>query len=102
VDGSIQIIYFNNKYSQYDLEYKSPSELNEINWAQNNHEIRFSEVLLIASELNIGIDQTKADLYLNCVRSRAGMPIRVVSIDIIRYERKVNPGGEGVRYFDLL
>jgi len=94
--------YFNNKYSQYDLEYKTPSGLNEINWAQNNREIRFSDVLLMASELNIGIDQTKADLYLNRVRTRAGLPNRVATIDNIRHERRVELGGEGVRYFDLL
>lgn len=94
--------YFNNKYSQYDLEYKTPSGLSEINWAQNNREIRFADVLLMAAELNIGADQTKADLYLNRVRTRAGLPNRVATTDNIRHERRVELAGEGIRYFDLL
>ncbi len=94
--------YFNNKYSQYDLEYKTPAGLSEINWAQNNRELRFSDVLLMAAELNLGVDQTKADQYLNRVRSRAGLPNRVATTDNIRHERRVELAGEGVRYFDLL
>lgn len=94
--------YFNNKYTQYDLAYKTPSGLNEINWGQNNRAIRFADVLLMASELNIGVDQAKADLYLNRVRQRAGMPTRSATIENIRHERRVELAGEGVRYFDLL
>lgn len=94
--------YFNNKYSQYDLEYKTSAGLPEINWAQNNREIRYSDVLLMASELNIGVDQTKADLYLNRVRTRAGLAGRVATVDNLRHERRVELAGEGVRYFDLL
>lgn len=94
--------YFNNKYSQYDLEYKTTSGLSEINWAQNNREIRFSDVLLMAAELNIGVDQAKADQYLNRVRTRAGLANRVATSDNVRHERRVELAGEGVRYFDLL
>jgi hypothetical protein len=93
--------YFNNKYNS-TAEYKTSSGLNDINWAQNNHEIRFSDVLLMASELNIGVDQPKADLYLNRVRRRVGLPDRVATIENIRHERRVELAGEGVRYFDLL
>ena len=94
--------YFNNKYSQYDLEYKTTAGLPEINWGQNNREIRFADVLLMASELNMGVDQAKADLYLNRVRTRAGLPNRVATVDNIRHERRVELAGEGIRYFDLL
>jgi starch-binding outer membrane protein, SusD/RagB family len=94
--------YFNNKYSQYDIEYKTPSGLNEINWAQNNRVIRYADVLLMASELNIGVDQTKADTYMNLVRKRAGLPASVANTVNIRHERRVELAGEGVRYWDLL
>lgn len=94
--------YFNNKYSQYDLEYKTSSGLNDINWGQNNHEIRFSDVLLMAAELYIGVDQNKADLYLNRVRARVGLSPRVATTENLRHERRVELAGEGVRYFDLL
>ncbi|MBS1496572.1 MAG: RagB/SusD family nutrient uptake outer membrane protein [Bacteroidetes bacterium] len=94
--------YFNNKYSQYDLEYLTSSGLNSINWAQNNRELRYSDVLLMASELNIGVNQAKADQYLHLVRNRVGLADRPATIDNIRHERRVELAGEGVRYFDLL
>lgn len=93
--------YFNNKYNS-TAEYKTTSGLNDINWGQNNHEIRFSDVLLMASELNIGVDQAKADMYLNRVRRRVGLPDRVANTENLRHERRVELAGEGVRYFDLL
>jgi hypothetical protein len=93
--------YFNNKYNS-SPEYLTSSGLSSINWGQNNHVIRFSDVLLMASELYIGVDQTKADQYLNRVRQRVGLPDRVATIENIRHERRVELGGEGVRYFDLL
>jgi len=93
--------YFNNKYNT-TAEYKTPSGLNDINWGQNLRVIRFSDVLLMAAELNIGVDQNKADSYLNRVRTRAGLPNRIATIDNIRHERRVELAGEGVRYWDLL
>ncbi len=93
--------YFNNKYNT-TIEYKTPSGLNDINWGQNLRVIRFSDVLLMAAELNIGLDQTKADNYLNKVRGRAGLGNRSATIDNIRHERRVELAGEGVRYWDLL
>lgn len=94
--------YFNNKYSQYDLEYLTTAGLPEINWGQNNRVIRFSDVLLMASELYIGVDQNKANTYLNRVRTRAGLGNVVANTTSIRHERRVELAGEGVRYFDLL
>ena len=93
--------YFNNKYNTTS-EYLTSSGLSSINWAQNIHVIRFSDVLLMAAELYVGVDQAKADAYLNRVRQRAGMPARTATIDNIRHERRVELAGEGVRYWDLL
>ncbi|MEO6838053.1 MAG: RagB/SusD family nutrient uptake outer membrane protein [Ginsengibacter sp.] len=93
--------YFNNKYNT-TAEYLTPSGLNSINWGQNIHTIRFSDVLLMASELYIGTDQAKADMYLNRVRERAGLPDRTATTDNLRHERRVELAGEGIRYWDLL
>lgn len=93
--------YFNNKYNT-STEYLTSSGLPSINWGQNIHSIRFSDVLLMASELYLGVDQGKADLYLNRVRERAGLPDRTATVDNIRHERRVELAGEGVRYWDLL
>ncbi len=93
--------YFNNKYNT-TTEFKTSSGLADINWGQNLHVIRFSDVLLMASELYLGVDQNKANDYLNRVRRRAGLGDRVATIENIRHERRVELAGEGVRYWDLL
>ena len=48
--------------------------------------MRYAEVLLMAAEANIGIDQTKADKYLNEVRSRAGLGNKACTLDAIKTE----------------
>lgn len=95
--------YFNNKYNS-GREYLTSSGLASINWGQNIHAIRFSDVLLMASKLYMGIDQAKADTYLNRVRKRASpdLPARTATIENIRHERRVELAGEGIRYWDLL
>lgn len=93
--------YFNNKYNTTS-EYLTTSGLSSINWGQNIHDIRFSDVLLMASELYAGVDQAKADRYLNRVRTRAGLPDRIATVANIRHERRVELAGEGIRYWDLL
>jgi hypothetical protein len=93
--------YFNNKYNT-STEYLTPSGLNSINWGQNIHTIRFADVLLMASELYMGVDQVKADSYLNRVRTRAGLPNSTATVANLRHERRVELAGEGIRYWDLL
>ena len=93
--------YFNNKYNT-STEYLTPSGLSSINWGQNIHAIRFSDVLLMASELYIGVDQVKADKYLNRVRARVHLPERTATVENLRHERRVELAGEGIRYWDLL
>ena len=95
--------YFNNKYNT-SREYLTPSGLAANNWGQNIHAIRFSDVLLMAAELYMGVDQAKADTYLNRVRKRASpdLPTRTATTENIRHERRVELAGEGIRYWDLL
>lgn len=63
--------------------------------------MRYAEVLLMAAEANIGIDQTKADKYLNEVRHRAGLGDKACTLDAIKTERRLELFGDFCRYKDL-
>lgn len=74
----------------------------------NYRAIRYADVLLMAAEaLNRGgIDESRARLYLNEVRLRAGLPEVSSSgttlTDDIYKERRLELVGEGHRFFDLV
>lgn len=75
------------------------------NWARNYMDIRYAEVLLMAAELNLGTDDTKALGYLNQVRTRSlgtGAALTAINLDAIYHENRVEFGGEGHRKWDLL
>lgn len=63
--------------------------------------MRYAEVLLMAAEANIGIDQTKADKYLNEVRHRAGLGDKACTLEAIKTERRLELFGDFCRYKDL-
>ncbi len=63
--------------------------------------MRYAEVLLMAAEANIGIDQTKADKYLNEVRRRAGLGDKTCDLQAIKTERRLELFGDFCRYKDL-
>lgn len=97
--------YFNHKYIPRKGEsFQDPNLTNLTNYRA----IRFSDVMLLAAEaLNRGgIDDTKAQEYLNLVRERAGMPSLDISgsalTDAIYHERRIELAGEGHRFFDLV
>lgn len=64
--------------------------------------MRYAEVLLMAAEANIGIDQGKADKYLKEVRDRVGLPAKTCDLAAIKTERRLELFGESVRFKDLL
>ena len=63
--------------------------------------MRYAEVLLMAAEANIGIDQAKADKYLNEVRHRAGLGDKTCNLEAIKTERRLELFGDFCRYKDL-
>lgn len=96
--------YFNRKYIPR-YKYYPLNGTSELNWPKNYIDMRLAEVYLIASELALGTDNTKALTYLNEVRTRAmGKPAALSSInlDAIYHERRVELNGEGHRKWDLL
>lgn len=65
--------------------------------------MRYAEVLLLAAEANLGINQDKADKYYNEVRIRAKAPTKTgVTLADIQLEKRCELCGEGTRFQDML
>ncbi len=102
--------YFNRKYLPRKRSELAQPDLNLTN-PNNYRAIRYSDVLLMAAEAynRGGIDDTKAQQYVNMVRARAfGDQNHDVTVsgaaltDVIYHERRVELMGEGHRFFDLV
>lgn len=96
--------YFNHKYMPR-AAYFPLNGVSELNWPKNYIDMRFAEVLLIASELNLGVNDAKALDYFNRVRKRAmgdAAALGSLTLDNIYHERRVELAGEGHRKWDLL
>ena len=97
--------YFNNKYIPRAGYSKNTTELN---YENNFRYIRYADVLLMAAEANNrgGISDSKAQTYLNQVRTRAGVNLNIDSgialTQAIWDERRLEFAGEGHRFFDLV
>lgn len=96
--------YFNYKFlalKAYQVSKGEPSH----NYSINYPDIRFADVLLMAAELNLQDNPTTAANYFNMVRTRSlgtGAAKSSITLDDIYHERRVELGGEGHRYWDLL
>ena len=98
--------YFNRKY----ISRQGDSNIGDANLTNPNNyrAIRFADVLLMAAEaLNRGgIDDGRAQLYLNRVRTRAGLADVTETgsalTNAIYQERRVELVGEGHHFFDLV
>lgn len=89
--------YFSKKYTS-DAEHWGADGQFELNRTCNHRVIRFSDVLLMAAEL----DSPNKQQYLDRVRSRVGLtPVPATPENIWR-ERRLELSLEGIRYFDLL
>jgi len=102
--------YFNRKYLPRKRSENAQPDLNLTN-PNNYRAIRYADVLLMAAEaLNRGgIDDNRAQEYLNMVRERAfgnsNFNVTVTGAaltDAIWHERHVELMGEGHRFFDLV
>ncbi len=102
--------YFNRKYIPRIRGANAQGDLNLTN-PNNYRAIRYADVLLMAAEAynRGGIDDTKAQTYLNQVRQRAFgdnnhniTATGAALTDFIWAERKVELVGEGHRFFDLV
>ncbi len=72
-------------------------------WDANSQVMRYADVLLMASEANLqASNQSKADTYLNLVRSRVGLSSKTADMEAIKLERRLELCFEDVRYQDLI
>ncbi|MGQ8337385.1 RagB/SusD family nutrient uptake outer membrane protein [Sunxiuqinia sp. A32] len=96
--------YFNNKYLARKAYLGSGGDPAH-NFPKNFMDIRYADVLLMAAELFLNDNPTKAAGYLNQVRTRAmgaGAAKSSITLDDIYHERRVELAGEGSRKWDLL
>ncbi|WP_423129686.1 RagB/SusD family nutrient uptake outer membrane protein [Gaoshiqia sp. Z1-71] len=96
--------FFNNKYLALNAYIGSGGDPSH-NFPRNFADIRYADVLLMASELFLTDNPAKAVNYFNLVRTRslgAGAAKTNVTIDDIYHERRVEFAGEGLRKWDLL
>jgi starch-binding outer membrane protein, SusD/RagB family len=96
--------YFNRKYMAQSAFIGSGGDQAH-NFPRNFVDIRYAEVLLMAAELYMTDNASKALGYFNQVRTRslgAGAALTSLNIDAIYHERRVEFGGEGLRKWDLL
>jgi starch-binding outer membrane protein, SusD/RagB family len=89
--------YFSKKYSS-DAEHWGSGGQFELNRTSNHRVIRFSDVLLMAAEL----DSPNKQQYLDRVRARVGLPGVPATLENILKERRLELSLEGIRYYDLL
>ena len=85
--------YLTDQFDMYAGSF--PSVYRNVRW------MRYAEVLLMAAEANIGLNQGKADKYLNEVRERAKLPWKTCDLDAIKTERRLELLGDFCRYKDL-
>ncbi len=89
--------YFSRKYSS-DAEHWGSGGQFELNRTANHRVIRFSDVLLMAAEL----DSPNKQDYLDRVRDRVGLESVPATLDNIFTERRLELSLEGIRYYDVL
>lgn len=101
--------YFNKKFQP--LIANNPEDgSRELNYPNNYPAIRFADVLLMGAELYLDTDLGKAQGYFDRVNKRAWgedhatpqLSAGETGMDMIYHERRVELGGEGHRYWDLL
>ena len=102
--GYMNTGYFNKKYMALQA-YMGTSGDPSHNFPRNHIDIRYADVLLMAAEVQLTSNPTKALGYLNQVRTRsmgstAALPS--LTLDALYHERRVEFGGEGLRKWDLL
>ncbi|MBL7968621.1 MAG: RagB/SusD family nutrient uptake outer membrane protein [Prolixibacteraceae bacterium] len=96
--------YFNKKYMA-NAAYVGSGGDQAHNFPRNFLDIRYAEVLLMAAELYLTDNPSKALGYLNQVRTRSmgtAKALTSITLDAIYHERRVELAGEGQRKWDLL
>lgn len=93
--------YFLNKFLPRQADVRSGGGALELNYKQNTPIIRLADTYLMEAEA-LGSTGARAQALLDAVRARVGLPSVPVSLAAIKAERRLELGGEGHRFFDLV
>ncbi|GGE99140.1 RagB/SusD family nutrient uptake outer membrane protein [Flavobacterium limi] len=95
--------YFRLKYGSLKSETVASPGVAELNYGTNIRLIRFADVLLMAAEANLlAGNTTDAQKYFTKVRDRVDLPVKTVTLDAIKTERRLELAFEGFRFLDLI
>lgn len=93
--------YFLNKFVPRQSDVTTGTGEPVLNYKQNSYVIRLADTYLMEAEA-LGGTGTRAQALLDAVRARVGLGSTPVSLDAIAKERRLELGGEGHRFFDLV
>jgi hypothetical protein len=96
--------YFRLKYGTLTAETNSADgAVGELNYGTNLRLIRYADVLLMAAEANLlASNPSVAQGYFDQVRNRVNLPAKVITMDAIKTERRLELAFEGFRFLDLI
>lgn len=97
--------YFRIKYGTLTSETNTnDGAVPELNYGTNVRLMRYADILLMAAEANLqaGNDISIAQGYFTAVRNRVNLPLKTVSMNAIKTERKLELAFEGFRFLDLI
>jgi starch-binding outer membrane protein, SusD/RagB family len=93
--------YFLKKYMPKRSNLSNGGGEPVLNYRQNTYVIRLADTYLMEAEA-LGGSGSRAQVLLDAVRARVGLPSVPVSIDAILNERRLELAGEGHRWYDLV
>lgn len=93
--------YFLNKFVPRKSDVSTGTGEPVLNYKQNTYVIRLADTYLMEAEA-LGATGARAQALLDAVRARVGLLPVPVSLAAIKAERRMEFGGEGHRFFDLV
>jgi hypothetical protein len=95
--------YFRLKYGSLKAETGAGTDVAELNYGTNVRLLRYADVLLMAAEANLLSGKVStAQGYFTKVRDRVNLPLKTVTLDAIKTERRLELAFEGFRFLDLI
>ena len=101
IAGYMDTGYFLNKFLPRQSDVRTGGGALELNFKQDTYAIRLADTYLMEAEA-LGATGSRAQALLDAVRTRVGLPSVPVSLAAVKAERRLELGGEGHRFFDLV